>query len=127
MASFAQESQRYCNYGKDKFGKEVTFIKPCFYDIGSKEFSIWEHACREAEKYYFELLKIDNRPEEARSVLPNSTKTEIIVTANLREWRHILKLRTAPNAHPQMRELMLPLLQELKTKIPIIFDDIMEK
>ena len=127
MASFAQESQRYCNYGKDKFGKEVTFIKPCFYDVGSKEFSIWEHACREAEKYYFELLKIGNRPEEARSVLPNSTKTEIIVTANLREWRHILKLRTAPNAHPQMRELMLPLLQELKTKIPIIFDDIMEK
>ena len=78
MASFAQESQRYCNYGKDKFGKEVTFIKPCFYDIGSKEFSIWEHACREAEKYYFELLKTGNRPEEARSVLPNSTKTEII-------------------------------------------------
>ena len=73
------------------------------------------------------MLKIGNRPEEARSVLPNSTKTEIIVTANLREWRHILKLRTAPNAHPQMRELMLPLLQELKTKIPIIFDDIMEK
>ena len=127
FASFAQESQRYCNYGKDKFGKEVTFINSCFYDVGSKEFSIWEHACREAEKYYIELLKIGNRPEEARSVLPNSTKTEIIVTANLREWRHILKLRTAPNAHPQMRELMLPLLQELKTKIPIIFDDIMEK
>ena len=124
MASFAQESQRYCNYGKDKFGKEVTFIKPCFYDVGSKEFSIWEHACREAEKYYFELLKIGNRPEEARSVLPNSTKTEIIVTANLREWRHFIRLRASHRAHPQIREITEMIRKEFAERYPVFFEDL---
>ena len=124
MASFAQESTRYCNYSKDKFGNELTFIKPCFWEENTHEYFSWCESMGNAEKGYFELLKLEATPEKARSVLPNSIKTEIVMTANLREWRHFLKLRTAQAAHPQMRELTIPLLKELKDKIPVIFDDI---
>lgn len=124
VASFAQESTRYCNYSKDKFGNELTFIKPCFWGEYSHEYISWCEAMRDTEIKYFELLKLRATPEQARSVLPNSIKTEIVMTANLREWRHFLKLRTAQAAHPQMRELTIPLLKELKEKIPVIFDDI---
>ena len=124
MASFAQESTRYCNYSKDKFGNELTFIRPCFWEENTHEYFSWCESMGNAEKGYFELLKLEATPEKARSVLPNSIKTEIVMTANLREWRHFLKLRTAQAAHPQMRELTIPLLKELKEKIPVIFDDI---
>ena len=133
VASFAQESTRYCNYSKDKFGKELTFIYPRFWDryIGLKEepnalnlYENWHTAMENAEKAYFTLLEKGATPQEARSVLPNSIKTEVVMTANLREWRHFFKLRTAPAAHPQMRELTIPLLKELKEKIPVMFDDI---
>lgn len=133
MASFAQESTRYCNYSKDKFGNELTFINPCFWDhyIGLNEepnalnlYKNWHTAMENAENAYFTLLEKGATPQEARSVLPNSIKTEVVMTANLREWRHFLKLRTAQAAHPQMRELTIPLLKELKEKIPVIFDDI---
>ena len=124
MASFAQESTRYCNYSKDKFGNELTFIKPCFFEKGEQKYNIWAISMERAEKTYFNLLSVGCTPEKARSVLPNSIKTEIVMTANLREWRHFLKLRTAQAAHPQMRELTIPLLKELKEKIPVIFDDI---
>ena len=131
IASFAQESTRYCNYSQDKFGNELTFILPFFYnepyrDSGMmREFEIWKQAMRDAEKYYISLIKFGSTPQEARSVLPNSIKTEITITANYREWRNFFKLRTAKAAHPQMRELTVPLLKELKKKIPIVFDDIM--
>ena len=124
VASFAQESTRYCNYSKDKFGNELTFIRPCFWEENTHEYFSWCEAMRDAEIKYFELLKLRATPEQARSVLPNSIKTEIVMTANLREWRHFLKLRTAQAAHSQMRELTIPLLKELKEKIPVIFDDI---
>lgn len=124
VASFAQESTRYCNYSKDKFGNELTFIKPCFWDKYSPCMELWLQATKQDEVKYFELLEMGATPEQARSVLPNSIKTEIVMTANLREWRHFLKLRTAQAAHPQMRELTIPLLKELKEKIPVIFDDI---
>ena len=124
VASFAQESTRYCNYSKDKFGNELTFIKPCFFEKGEQKYNIWEISMERAEKTYFNLLSVGCTPEQARSVLPNSIKTEIVMTANLREWRHFLKLRTAQAAHLQMRELTIPLLKELKEKIPVIFDDI---
>lgn len=124
MASFAQESTRYCNYSKDKFGNELTFIKPCFWDEDSEMFNDWKKVISYAEFKYLNLIKIGATPQEARSVLPNSIKTEVVMTANLREWRHFLKLRTAQAAHPQMRELTIPLLKELKEKIPVIFDDI---
>ena len=124
VASFAQESTRYCNYSKDKFGNELTFIRPCFWEENTHEYFSWCESMGNAEKGYFELLKLEATPEQARSILPNSIKTEIVMTANLREWRHFLKLRTAQAAHPQMRELTIPLLKELKEKIPVIFDDI---
>lgn len=124
IASYSQESTRYCNYSKDKFGNEITFIKPCFWDEESKEYKIWLVSMKEAEKAYLSLISMGTPPEQARSVLPNSLKTEIIVTMNLREWRHFFKLRTSPRAHPQMREISIPLLDAFKQLLPCIFNDI---
>lgn len=126
MASFAQESQRYCNYSKDQFDGHVTFVMPPYMseDDDDLGYLTWRDACLKAEKAYFDLLKIGYLPEQARAVLPNSVKTEIVITANYREWRHILKLRTDDAAHQDMRALMRPLAKELKEKIPVIFDDI---
>lgn len=124
IASFAQESTRYCNYSKDKFGNEITVIKPVFFPDESEQYAEWKSAMRLAESHYFSLLELGARPQEARSVLPNSLKTEIVVTANYREWRNFFKLRTASAAHPQMREVTIPLLRDLQKRIPVIFDDI---
>ena len=128
LCSFAQESTRYCDYFAEKFGKSVKFVIPYFFAQGDrqKELAIWMKACNEAEKAYFALLDKGATPQEARTVLPNSTAAEIVVSANYREWRHILKLRTAQAAHPQMREVMQPLSAELKRRIPVIFDDIVK-
>jgi thymidylate synthase (FAD) len=124
VASFGQESTRYCNYTNDKFGSEITVIEPIFWDKETYGYELWNAACLNSEKAYFNLLEGGASPQEARSVLPNSLKTEIVVTMNLREWRHFFKLRTPVTAHPQMRELTIPLLAEFKTLIPVIFDDI---
>lgn len=131
IASFAQESTRYCNYSKDKFDNGITFIKPFFFeddspdeDTMSDSYMLWKEAMKNAEQSYLGLLKIGKTPQEARSVLPNSTKTEITITANYREWRNFFKLRTAKAAHPSMQEITRPLLKELKTRLHIIFDDI---
>jgi len=124
IASYTQESTRFCNYSKGRFGNEITVIKPCFWDDGSKEYKIWRDAMENAERAYMELIKLGAKPEEARSVLPNSLKTEIVITMNLREWRHFFKLRTSKRAHPQMREVATSLLQAFKERIPVIFDDI---
>lgn len=126
IASFSQESTRYCNYSNDRFGYEITFIKPCFLPEASVTYRLWKRAMFVAEKKYFGLLNWGCTPQEARTVLPNSTKTEVVMTANLREWRHFLKLRTAKAAHLQMRELTVPLLKELQERIPVVFDDIAE-
>lgn len=130
LASFAQESTRYCNYGKDKFGNEITVIRPCFFDEGTENYRLWKSSCEAAERAYFSMLDNDAAPQEARSVLPNSLKTEICMTANLREWRHFFKLRaegTTGRPHPQMLEVTAPLLAEIKRCIPVIFDDICVK
>lgn len=151
IASFSQESTRYCNYSKDKFGNQLTFIIPQWVeeyeptenasasiDDNSWEtiaevvntnpnqaaMSIWLRAMQQAEQNYNCLIKLGWAAQEARSVLPNSLKTEIVVTANIREWRTIFKQRTANVAHPQMRELMQPLLSTLKILVPVVFDDI---
>ena len=124
IASYSQESTRYCNYCDDKFGNELTFIEPLFYLNRDKEMNIWSESMRVVEKNYLALIMQGSKPEEARSILPNSIKTEIIVTMNLREWRHFFKLRTSNVAHQQMRQITIPLLTEMKTRIPIIFDDI---
>jgi thymidylate synthase (FAD) len=127
LASFGQESTRYCNYSKDKFGNEITVIKPCFWEYDSSEYLCWSHATSQAEDHYFDLLNIGASPQEARSVLPNSLKTEIVMTMNIREWRHFFSLRCDAPAHPQMRELTLPLLKEMSELIPIVFDDLKHK
>ena len=124
MASYCQESTRYCNYSQDKFDNEITVIKPFFLDENAPGWLMWKRACKTAETAYFDLLDFGCTPQEARAVLPNSLKTELVMTANLREWRHFLKLRTAKAAHPQMREVAIPLLEDFKARIPIIFDDI---
>ena len=126
IASFSQESTRYCNYGNFRFGSELTFIKPCFFKEKEGAYYSWHNSMDFAECAYFDMLDDGCTPQEARSVLPNSTKTEVVMTANLREWRHFLKLRTAKAAHPQMRELTVPLLHELQERIPVVFDDIAE-
>lgn len=127
MASFAQESTRYCNYSDDKFESQITVIEPCYLKNGTEAYGEWFNAMVEAEYRYFDLLELGLSPQEARAVLPNSLKTEVVMTANYREWRHIFDLRCNRAAHPQMRELMLPLLKDLYGRIPVIFDDIYEK
>lgn len=124
IASFAQESTRYCNYSNDKFGSEITVIEPFFFDKDSEEYKVWWACCATAEVDYLRLLRLGRSPQEARSVLPNSLKTEIVVTMNVREWRHFFKLRCASTAHPQMRELAIPLFEEMKELLPELFEDI---
>lgn len=127
IASFGQESTRYCNYSKDKFGNELTFIKPCFWDEDSIEFDRWKIAMRQVEANYLELIRLGAKPQEARSVLSNSTKTEIVMTMNIRGWRHFFSLRCDTPAHPQMRELTIPLLKDMHELIPVVFDDLAKK
>ena len=124
LASYCQESTRYCNYGKGQFGKEITVIAPCFLNPNTDGWALWKEGCEAAETAYFNLLSYGCSPQEARSVLPNSLKTEVVMTANIREWRHFLKLRCSPAAHPQMREVALMLLNEVHIKIPVLFDDL---
>lgn len=124
IASYSQESTRYCNYSKEKFGKELTFIKPCFWKENTVLYEIWLKHMQEAENSYNTMIEQGALPQEARSVLPNSLKTEIVVTMNLREWRHFFKLRTSERAHPQMREVAIKILQEFINRIPVIFDDV---
>ena len=123
LASFSQSSTRYCNYSKDKFGNELTFILPCFLEKDTIKYQLWESAMLDAEEFYLGLLKEGASPQEARSVLPNSLMTEIVVTANLREWLHIFELRCSPVAHPQMREIMIPLRKTMQTILPEIFGE----
>ena len=127
LASFAQESTRYCNYSKDDFGREITFIIPDYLTYKSDGWKIWIETMKACEDAYFKMLDFGLMLQEARAVLPNSLKTEVVMTANLREWRHFFKLRAANatgKAHPQMLEVTRPLLDDLKGLIPVVFDDI---
>ena len=132
VASFAQESTRYCNYSKDKFGNELTFIKPCFWDDGypSNTWALmnqWKIDMEHAEEAYMRMIRMGASPQEARTVLPNSIKTEVVMTANIREWRHFFRLRAACETgmpHPQMLEVAVPLFQEMSAKLPELFSDI---
>lgn len=124
LASYSQESTRYCNYSKEKFGRELTFIRPCFWQEEPEKFQIWQETMGELERNYFRLLELGAAPQEARSILPNSLKTELAVTMNLREWRHFFRLRTDGAAHPQMRETAGALLADFRARIPILFDEL---
>lgn len=136
IASFAQESTRYVNYAKDKYGSEIAVIdlmdginldnkmKNFDADHIGEVYSEWLRAMEDAEKHYMKMIELGAPPQIARSVLPNSTKTNITITANYREWRTFFKLRTANDAHPQIREVAIPLCRELQQRIPVVFDDI---
>jgi thymidylate synthase (FAD) len=127
MASFAQESTRYCNYFNNDFGSEITFIVPQYLEYNSEGWNIWKNSMKSCEDAYFKLLNFGLTPQQARAVLPNSLKTEVVMTANLREWRHFFKLRalgTTGKPHPQMLEVTIPLLKNFKQMIPVVFDDL---
>ena len=124
IASYSQESTRYCNYSLDKFQNEVTFIRPFFWNDEPERFRVWEEAMAAAERAYLSLLELGATAQEARTVLPNSLKTELVVTMDLREWRHFFKLRAAAPAHPQMREIALPMLRAFQEAVPVVFDGI---
>lgn len=135
LAAYSQESTRYCNYNK----KGICFILPLWcpsYFLGEWSSSTipssflhligrtWLSSVIQSATSYDTLIRAGWKPQQARSVLPNSLKTEIIMTANVREWRHIFKMRTSEAAHPQIREIMVPLLEEFRQKIPVIFETI---
>ena len=129
IAAFAQESTRYCDYSKGKFGKEISFIEPVFWtdEEHDLELKAWKELCQEIENMYLGFREYQIQPQEARSVLPNSLKTEVVMTANIREWRHFFRLRAACETgmpHPQMLEVSVPLFQEMSAKMPELFSDI---
>ena len=127
LAAYSQESTRYCNYSGEKFGNEITVIKPPFWSENDIKYKIWLKTCEICEKNYLDMISQGARPQEARSILPNSLKTEIIMSANLREWRHVLDLRCQKAAHPQIRQIMLPLLKTFNETLTVIFNDIYKK
>ena len=131
IASYSQESTRYCNYTRDKFGSQLVCIDIATgfrYNLEDpadrKKYDIWTKAMEAAEGFYFQLIEAGARPEEARSVLPNSLKTEIVMTMNLREWRHFLRLRSSKRAHPQIAEIASALLEEFSARYPVFFADL---
>lgn len=134
IASYSQESTRYCNYSKDKFGNQITCI-----DLATGFPMIWttrttvkntrygRKQWKLQKQYYFQMLELGAKPEEARSILPNSLKTEIVMTMNLREWRHFIRLRSANAAHPQMRQVSDLILKKFSEEYPLFFRDLAEK
>lgn len=138
IASYSQESTRYCNYSREKFDSGVAYINlapglerdPKCATLNELQqdllLSEWLKACEDAERHYLRMLEIGASPQIARSVLNNSTKTQIGITMNLRAWRHFFTLRLSPAAHPQMRELAEKLLKTLRAAVPVVFDDFME-
>lgn len=128
LASYAQESTRYCNYSKGKFDGEITVVKPPF-EANSVAYEVWRYGCTVADCCYHWMLAAEAPPELARSVLPTSLKTEVVMTANMREWRHFFKLRalgTTGKPHPQMVQVAMPLLKECAEAMPELFGDLLE-
>ena len=123
FGSFSIESTRYCNYGKDKFDNEIKFINPC--NMDKKElFNEWYSSCIEIEQRYMNMVKLGATPDQLRMILPHSTAAEVTMTANIREWRHILDLRTKKMTHPAIRQLLIPLLLLFKKEMPELFEKI---
>lgn len=121
LVAYSQESTRYCNYGKDKFDRGISVIVPP--GLNDEQRRLWTFGCERAETAYLALLESGCSPQIARSVLPNSLKTEIVATCNLREWRHICRLRTSKAAHPQIKEIMDIALVKLISLCPNVFHD----
>ncbi len=121
IASYTQESTRYCNYATDKFKNKLWVVKPVFLDMGSDNYVWWRNSMDALSVTYKDMIKKNWKPEEARSVLPNSLKTELCMTMNVREWRHFFRLRTEVNAHPQIREIAGMILERFKADYPALF------
>lgn len=121
IGAYTQESTRFVNYKKKI---EPSFICPLTEDIGTEESGIWFESIRRAEEAYEELIDLGKSPQIARSVFPNALASKIVVTYNLRSWRHFFLMRTTKEAHPQMREVSVPLLREFQELIPILYEDI---
>lgn len=124
--SFAVESTRYCNYSKGKFGNEITVIKPCNIEEGTKEYDLWLDCMNNIETTYNQMAELGCKPDQLRMLLPHSLKCNINLKANVREWRHIFSLRCAKAAHPSVQEIMKMVLVEFHKQIPILFDDLYE-
>lgn len=124
IASFSIESTRYCNYGKDKFGNELKFIKPCNIEEGTELYNNWKDTCELIEKNYIEMSNAGALPDQLRMILPHSIAAEVTMTANIREWKHILTLRTSNHTHPAIRQLFIPLLLHFKEIMPEIFEEV---
>ncbi len=124
LSSFSIESTRYCNYSKGKFGNELTFIKPVHIKEGTEEYNIWKSCMQNIENHYLKMASIGATPDQLRMLLPHSTKADVVMTANLREWRHVLSLRSGKRVHPSIHTVMRNLLKEFQKLIPIVFDDI---
>ena len=124
FGSFSIESTRYCNYGKDKFDNEIKFIEPCNIDRGTVEYAHWLNVMQVIDNTYNELSRIGCTPDQMRMILPHSTAAQVTMTANIREWRHILDLRTKKMTHPSIRQLLIPLLLKFKSDMPELFDSI---
>ena len=122
--SFAIESTRYCNYSKGKYGNELSVIKPCHIQEGTPEYKLWLETMQIVEKNYNAMAKLGCKPDQLRMLLPHSIKADVVMTANLREWRYIFKLRCSSAAHPTVQEIMKMLLHKVQKEIPIVFDDI---
>lgn len=122
-SSFCQESTRYCNYGKDGFGNEITVIEPCYLVPHTPGYRLWRHSCEVSETTYLEMLAHGFVPQEARAVLPSSLKTELVMTAHMGEWRHVINLRCSKAAHPQAREVMSMGLGSMHSHFPELFED----
>ena len=123
FASFSVESTRYCSYDKDKYGNEIAFINPIY--IEDKEmYKVWEKNMQEIEKNYIKMKKLGATTDMCRELLPHSTAGEYTMTANIREWKHILSLRTTKYVHPSIRQVLIPLLKYFKEEMPEIFGNI---
>jgi thymidylate synthase (FAD) len=137
IAAYAQESSRYCNYAKGKFGRQLTFIEPVFFpeivvpvpdgtlaEVAWRKRNLWQKAMQHAENTYFDLIDLGAKPEEARDVMPTALKTEIVATFAFSEWRHVFGQRASWKAHPQMQEVMVPVLDGFRQEWPAVFEDV---
>lgn len=123
FGSFSIESTRYCNYGKDKFDNEIKVIRP-FHIEDPVLYTDWYSAMQTMESYYMRMVSNGATPDQLRMILPHSTASQVTMTANIREWRHILELRCSKMAHPTIRQLLIPLLLKFKEDMPELFEDV---
>ena len=124
LASFSVESTRYCNYGKDKFDNELKYIKPCHIEEGTELYDIWKDGLEYIEKAYLKMSELGAQPDQLRMLLPHNIAAEYAMTANIREWKHILSLRCSKMTHPTIRQVLIPVLLKFKEDMPEIFGNV---